>query len=190
MEAEALVAERTENGPFTDIFDLTERVDGVIYTSRRKTDFNRLPEDGLLRIDAIGGDHVIAHGAKPSVGGQSQRIIFDQHPDVDCIIHAHVPFRMCAQSDIWEHLGVSVQAREQRPYECGSHECGANTSEGLVDIPTYGREGVLKAVMLEEHGFNICFSKELDPEYVIKFIEDYWDLERKTGGPVSLETAT
>jgi len=150
---------------------------GIIYTSRRKTDFNRLPEDGLLRIDTVGDDQVIAHGAKPSVGGQSQRIIFDQHPDVDCIVHAHVPMR-----DGPKLQGLKLQVREQRPFECGSMECGQNTSEGLVQV----WDGI-KAVMLDEHGPNICFSKDADPDRVIEFIEEFWDLEAKTGGPVSLE---
>jgi hypothetical protein len=150
--------------------------DGIIYTSRRKTDFNRLPEDGLLRIDTVGEDQVIAHGAKPSVGGQSQRIIFDEHRDVDCIVHAHVPLR-----DDRDSLH-EISVREQRPYECGSHECGRNTSEGLR--ASYAG---IKAVMLDEHGPNVCFSRDTDPDKVIEFIERYWDLEGKTGGPVSLE---
>lgn len=150
--------------------------DGIIYTSRRKTDFNKLPEEGLLRIDTVGDDQVIAHGAKPSVGGQSQRIIFDQHSDVDCIVHAHVPLREGPKLN-----RLALQVRPQRPFECGSHQCGLNASEGLSVI----REGI-KAVMLDEHGPNICFSKTTDPDRVIDFIEEFWDLEKKTGGPVSL----
>ena len=153
--------------------------DGTIYTSRRKTDFNKLPEEGLLRIDTVGDDQVIAHGAKPSVGGQSQRIIFDAHGDVDCIVHAHVPLREGTKLN-----GLALQVREQRPYECGSHECGRNTSEGLNEV----WDGI-KAVMLDEHGPNICFSKDADPDRVIEFIEEFWDLEAKTGGPVALEAA-
>jgi len=148
---------------------------GVIYTSRRKSNFNHLPEDGLLRIETVGEDQVIAHGAKPSVGGQSQRIIFDQHPDVDCIVHAHVPLRTGALLD--------NAIRPQYPYECGSHECGENTSKGLREIVPG-----IKVVMLDEHGPNICFSRETPPDRVIQFIEDHFDLERKTGGPVSLES--
>ena len=46
----------------------------------------------------------------------------------------------------------------------------------------------IKAVMLEEHGPNVCFSKDTDPDKVIEYIETFWDLEAKTGGPVSLGT--
>ena len=52
-----------------------------ILTSRRKTDFNKLPETGLVRVESTGVDNVTAYGAKPSVGGMSQRMIFAEHPD-------------------------------------------------------------------------------------------------------------
>lgn len=160
---------------------------GIIYTSRRKSNFNELARDGLLRIDTVGEDQVIAYGAKPSVGGQSQRIIFDDHPDVDCIVHFHCPMRS-PEDPVRQRGNVPLLDQwacgsvHQRPYECGSHECGQNTSTGLVAI----LPGV-KAVMLEEHGPNICFSRDTDPELVIRYIETYWDLDAKTGGPVSLE---
>ncbi|HTK60082.1 MAG TPA: phosphopantothenoylcysteine decarboxylase, partial [Candidatus Baltobacteraceae bacterium] len=63
----------------------------TILTSRRKTDFNKLGEIGLVKVEADGEDSVVAYGSKPSVGGQSQRIIFKEHPDVDCIVHFHCP---------------------------------------------------------------------------------------------------
>jgi hypothetical protein len=150
--------------------------DGIIYTSRRKSNFNELAKTGLLRIDTVGEDQVIAHGAKPSVGGQSQRIIFDDHPDVDCIVHAHVPLRPGVKLN-----GLSLQVRPQRPFECGSHECGKNASDGLREVWPE-----IKAVMLDEHGPNICFSKDTNPDRVIEFIEDFFDLEAKTGGPVEM----
>lgn len=164
---------------------------GIIYTSRRKSNFNELAEDGLLRIDTVGDDQVIAYGAKPSVGGQSQRIIFDEHPDVDCIVHFHCPLRtiprsmqrMAPGADPEDFAG-RVPVRPQRPYECGSHECGRNTSDGLAIVD---EDFAIKAVMLDEHGPNICFPRDTDPDAVIEFIEEHFDLEGKTGGPVSLE---
>jgi hypothetical protein len=148
--------------------------DGVIYTSRRKSNFNNLENDGLLHVEVVGDDEVISYGGKPSVGGQSQRIIFSQHPDVDCIIHFHCPLREAYRNDL-------VPRRSQRAVECGSHECGRNTSEGLAEV----WPGI-KAVMLDEHGPNICFSAHHDPAHVIEFIEAYWRLEEKTGGPVEI----
>jgi hypothetical protein len=144
---------------------------GIIYTSRRKSNFNSLADDGLLEIETVDEDRVIARGAKPSVGGQSQRIIFDTHEDVDCIVHFHCPPRASG--------GESIPVRPQRPFECGSHECGRNTAEGLREV----WPGI-KAVYLDEHGPNICFSREEDPARVIEFIEHNFDLEAKTGGLV------
>lgn len=140
-------------------------------TSQRKKNFNELAKIGLVRIETDGPDRVIAYGAKPSVGGQSQRIVFSDHPDCDCIVHAHVPIRP----------GSKVPVISQREYECGSHECGNNTSKGLEKF------GNLYAVYLDDHGPNIVFNKDIDPQEVIDFIEDNFDLSEKTGGPVSLE---
>lgn len=150
---------------------------GIIYTSRRKSDFNRLAQDGLLEIETLDEDRVIARGAKPSVGGQSQRIIFDTHEDVDCIVHFHCPPRHPTGEDAG--AGQAIPVRPQRPFECGSHECGRNTAEGLLEV----WPGI-KAVYLDEHGPNICFSRHEDPGRVIEFIERNFDLDGKTGGLV------
>lgn len=140
--------------------------EGRFLTSRRKTDFNRLAEVGLVLVEARGDHEVIAHGSRPSVGGQSQRIIFTEHPDLDCIVHFHCPPRP----------GSAVPVRAQRPFECGSHECGKNTSQGLR------RFGALAAVMLDQHGPNIVFSRHADPEEIIRFIDENFDLSLSTAG--------
>lgn len=140
---------------------------GKFLTSRRKTDFNNLYNVGLVMIEADGDDSVIAHGSRPSVGGQSQRIVFAEHPDVDCIVHAHVPMRPNAPD--------AIPVRSQREFECGSHECGQNTSRGLKKF------GNLYAVHLQNHGPNIVFHRDTDPKEVIAFIERNFDLSGKTG---------
>lgn len=141
-----------------------------VLTSIRKTNYNDLENSGLVRVEYEGLDKVIAHGAKPSVGGQSQRIVFDEHPDLDCIVHAHVPLKANARD--------LVPVADQAPHECGSHQCGANTSRNLKKFAD------LEAVMLDNHGPNIVFSKDTDPQKVIDFIEANFDLEAKTGGLV------
>jgi hypothetical protein len=142
-------------------------------TSIRKTNFNDIEKLGLVRIVTDGTDSVIAYGAKPSVGGQSQRIVFSEHPDCDCILHFHCPIKE----------GSKVPTVSQREYECGSHQCGQNTSKGLMKF------GNLYAVYLDHHGPNIVFNKSIDPREVIDFIEQNFDLEDKTGGPVSINTS-
>jgi len=140
--------------------------DTEFLTSRRKTNFNNLSEVGLVKVKAENNDSVIAYGAKPSVGGQSQRIIFKEHPEYDCIVHFH-----CIKKDTSD-----VPVRSQREFECGSHECGQNTSDGL------GKFGDLSAVMLDKHGPNIVFNKNINPQVVIDFIENNFELGIKTGG--------
>lgn len=136
----------------------------TILTSRRKTDFNKLSEIGLVKVVADGEDSVVAYGAKPSVGGQSQRIIFKEHPEVDCIVHFHCPLKADSK----------VPVRSQREFECGSHECGQNASTGLA------RFGNLWAVMLDQHGPNVVFAKDIDPAEVMAFIEANFELEGRT----------
>lgn len=146
--------------------------DGKIITTRRWSDFNKLPETGMVLLEPVGKDRVRAFGGKPSVGGQSQRIIFKDHPELDHIVHFHCPLK--------EGHPDPVPMRPQRPYECGSHECGKNTSDGLRKM-----EDGIYAVMLDHHGPNVVFSKDVDPKRVIDFIERNFDLDHKTGGAVA-----
>jgi hypothetical protein len=149
--------------------------DGRIVTSRRWSDFNDLERVGMVLIEPHGDDgrDVLAWGGKPSVGGQSQRIIFATHPRIANIVHVHCPLRPGGD-------GVAVPVRPQRPFECGSHECGRNTADGLVEL-----EDGIWAVMLDQHGPNVCFAADVEPDRVIAFLERNFDLTAKTGGGFS-----
>jgi hypothetical protein len=144
--------------------------DKTFLTSRRKTDFNDLASVGLVKVVTDRPDSVIAYGSKPNVGGQSQRIVFHEHPDCDCIVHFHCPIKPRSE----------VPQVSQREYECGSHECGQNTSRGLR------RFGNLSVVYLQEHGPNIIFHRSIDSQEVINFIEENFELSEKTGGYISV----
>ena len=152
---------------------------GEFLTSPRKRDFNDFPDDkvGMVYVETEGNDRVIAYGARPSVGGQSQRQVFAMHPDTDCIIHAHIPLRPGAG------LGADgygpLEIRSQREFECGSHECGFNTATGLREVAPG-----IKAVMLDNHGPNIVFSRNTPAEHIIKYIEMTFDISQKTGGSI------
>lgn len=141
-------------------------------TSIRKSNFNDIKENGLVKVVTDSDDTVLAYGAKPSVGGQSQRLIFSQHDNMDCIVHFHCPIKEKSL----------VPIKSQREYECGSHQCGQNTSDGLMKF------GNLKAVYLDQHGPNIVFNHNIDPKEVITFIEENFDLSQKTGGPVQSDS--
>jgi hypothetical protein len=141
---------------------------GQFLTSIRKTDFNKLSKVGLVRVETKDENEVIAYGAKPSVGGQSQRIVFEQHPDTDCIVHFHCPLLPRAPD--------AIPVRPQQWLECGSHQCGKNTSEGLKSF------GDFKAVMLQQHGPNIVFNRSADPDKIIDFIHRNFDTQKSTDG--------
>lgn len=138
--------------------------DGGFITSKRKVDFNKLSEVGMVHCVATNDNEVTAYGAKPSVGGQSQRIVFKDHPEMDCIVHFHCPPKV---------KGLST--RSQRDFECGSHECGQNTSNGLRED-----EPGIKCVYLDKHGPNIVFNRSIDPQKVINFIDRNFDLSQST----------
>ena len=148
--------------------------DSEILTSIRKSNFNDLANVGLVRVQSVGEDEVIAYGARPSVGGQSQRQIFAAHPETN-IAHFHCPLRSNAP------LLNDIPVRSQWPNECGSHQCGANTSLGLHRVDLGGGDS-LKVVFLDNHGPNIVFAKETPAEKVIAFIDANFDLSAKTGG--------
>lgn len=140
--------------------------DTTFLTSMRKTNFNNLKDNGLVKIKTDGPDTILAYGAKPSVGGQSQRIVFKDHPDCDCIVHFHCVKKPNSQ----------VPTVSQREFECGSHQCGENTSRGLKKF------GNLYAVYLDQHGPNIVFNSKINPFEVMLFINENFDLNTKSGG--------
>jgi hypothetical protein len=143
--------------------------DRTFLTSRRKVNFNKMAEVGLVLVETDGDDSVIAYGSKPSVGGQSQRIVFAEHAGCDSIVHFHCPLK----ADYIDDIPVV----SQREYECGSHECGINTSRGLKKF------GNIWAVMLDKHGPNLVFdSKNTTEQEVIEFMENNFDLAKKTTG--------
>lgn len=137
-------------------------------TSIRKRNFNEIEKVGLVRVRTDGDDSVISYGHKPSVGGQSQRIIFDTFKDTDCIVHFHCPLKANPRD--------KVNVVSQYEYECGSHECGENTARGLSKI------GNVYCVMLDKHGPNIVFHHSTPASEVIDFIDANFDLDMPTSG--------
>ena len=159
-------AYKTFNGVTTGHF-AAKIGEGEFLTSIRKTNFNDIEKNGMVRVKTDGDDQVISYGAKPSVGGQSQRIVFGSLPETDCIVHFHCPLKASS----------IVPVVSQKEYECGSHECGQNTADGLKEIIP----GIY-AVMLDNHGPNIVFNHNVPPSKVIQFIEDNFILDRSTSG--------
>lgn len=142
--------------------------DNKFLTSIRKTNFNNIGDNGMVLVETDGDDNVIAYGSKPSVGGQSQRIIFNKYDDSNCIVHFHCPLK----SNPTDNIPVVSQWQ----YECGSHQCGENTANGLQKF------GNLYCVMLDNHGPNIVFNDSIESNEVIDFILNNFDLDKSTSG--------
>jgi hypothetical protein len=135
----------------------------TLLSSRRGRNFNRAGDRDLVRVE-FDSEHMIAHGARPSAGTRSQFAVLGAHPEFDCIVHFHCPRR----------AGSPVPGRSQRNVECGSHECGRNTADGMQ------RFGTVAAVMLDQHGPNVIFRSDADPQCVIDFIDRHFDLAART----------
>ncbi len=134
-----------------------------LLSSRRRRNFNLAADRDLVRV-RFGTDAVVAEGARPSAGARSQWAVLSQFPELDCIVHVHCPQRP----------GSRVPLRAQHDFECGSHECGENTRVGMT------RFGELAAVMLDRHGPNVTFHRDTDPARVIAFLEENFDLARRS----------
>ncbi len=118
-------------------------------------------------------DKVIAFGAKPSVGGQSQRSLFDTFPNLNCIVHFHCPLKT-------EHR-AEFNTTSQFSFECGSLECITSCITGFKEYKVSDTHSIWAGHM-DYHGPNIVFNSDIDPQVVIDFINKYWDLSRKTDG--------
>ncbi len=148
-------------------------VDGEPYvrvSSVRKTDHNRVLEDGMAKIFGDEDGSIIAAGARPSVGEHTQQQIYERFADkVHAIVHVHCPLTREGEQ--------MIPTASQKPFECGSNECGFNTASNMREI-----EPGIYAVQLDGHGPNIAFHRDVDAACVINFVDRYVDFSKKTGG--------
>lgn len=130
-------------------------------SSQRKSNHNKVFEEGMGLVTVKEGELFRAEGVrKPSVGARSQWILLNAYKDYDCIVHTHNPLKE----------GKFINPADQRPYQCGSLECGLNTLHGIQDY------NGIKAVYLTKHGANIIFKSSEDPDKIIQFIKDNLEL--------------
>ena len=140
--------------------------DRSFLSSQRKANHNRVFEEGLSLVD-VGDDNeyfTVTGTRKASVGARSQWMILQENPGYDCIVHTHSPMKDASL----------VPSTPQKPYQCGSLECGLNTLNHMKDF------GIVKAVYLEKHGPNILFKSSSDPDEVLNFIKENFQLNIKT----------
>lgn len=143
---------------------------GSMWSSRRRKNFNQVEDRDLVCVETTPDGRVLAWGGLPSAGARSQMILFENHPEFDSVIHFHCPLRPGHDPDL--------VIRSQREFECGSNECGRNTSAGIRVFDVDGAK--IGAVMLDKHGPNVLFRSNDDSEKVIRFIDRNFDLTRQT----------
>lgn len=137
----------------------------LILSSRRKQNYNIPGGLDLAQVYFLEDGTVQSKGGKPSAGVRSQFELLKKHDQFDCVVHFHCPMKDNSK----------VATRPQKMFECGSLDCGQNTSNGVVLF----ENGEIGAVMLEKHGPNILFKSNGDAHTVIKFIEENFDLSKR-----------
>jgi len=114
-------AYKSFNGKTTGHFGCIVSSDNRVkrLSSVRKENHNEVFENGMAKILEMKNDRIVAEGAKPSVGEHTQDMIFEQLSDkIHSIVHFHSPLKPDAKR---------IPVAEQKPFECGSNECGLNT---------------------------------------------------------------
>ena len=136
----------------------------VFLSSQRKVNHNEVFTNGLTHVLDSQNGKLTARGThKPSVGATSQRLLFNEFPEYDCIVHTHNPIKNSSE----------INRIPQYPYQCGSIECGQNTLSGMKFKDNIG------AVYLEKHGANIMFKSTENPNTIIDFIKNNLQLGLK-----------
>lgn len=136
-------------------------------SSVRKTNHNRVLQDGAAKIYGYENGRIMAGGARPSVGEHTQDEIYKHFPQIDSIVHFHCPRRP----------GSDLPSASQWAFECGSVQCGHNTASNMREV-----EDGIWVVDLDGHGPNIGFRRDVPAERVIGFIDRHFDIADKTGG--------
>lgn len=134
--------------------------ENAFYSSQRKANHNLVFDEGMSLV-IVKDDTITVFGRrKASVGAMSQHLMLKNYPDYDCIVHTHNPLK----------VGSLIPIAEQKPFQCGSLECGINTVTNLQDF------NGIKAVYLNKHGANILFKSSEKPEKIINFIKENLEL--------------
>lgn len=165
-------------GAFKPFLDKTSghfgcKVTGEDYSrvsSVRKSNHNKVLEDGAAKIYGYDEGTIKAGGARPSVGEHTQARIYSEYPGIDSIVHFHCPLKD-------EFSTHDFPRASQWEFECGSVQCGDNTATHMQEL----KRGIW-VVQLDGHGPNIGFSRDVPAEEVIDLIDHYFDISDKTGG--------
>jgi len=132
-------------------------------SSQRGVNHNEVRENGMtgVFIDEESDSFVYMGDKKASVGARSQALLLKENPEYDFIIHTHNPLKE----------GSLIPTTPQKPFQCGSMECGINTLNNMGSF-----DNGMKAVFLEKHGINLLFKTTTKSEDVINFLKDNIEL--------------
>ena len=137
--------------------------DKSFLSSQRKANHNLVFTEGMSKVEVENNEFIVSGKRKASVGARSQWLILQQNPEYDCIIHTHNPLKE----------GSQIPVTEQRPFQCGSLECGVNTVTNMKEF-----DGI-KAVYLDKHGANILFKSADNIEKITNFVLENIELGTK-----------
>jgi len=147
--------ENNSNG-FTPGHFCWKNSDSSFFSSQRKANHNLVFTEGMSLVEVNEDKFTVKGRRKASVGARSQWLILIENPEYDCIIHTHNPLKE----------GSLINTVPQKPYQCGSLECGLNSLNGL----SYNKDYDVKAVYLDKHGANILFKSSTTPSIIIDYI--------------------
>ncbi len=153
--------ENNGNG-FTPGHFCWEISENTFLSSQRKANHNLVFTEGMSLVEVSDDKFTVSGSRKASVGSRSQWLMLQENTDYDCIVHTHNPLKS----------GSLVPTTPQKPYQCGSLECGMNSLNNLGEFKTQD----LKSVYLDKHGINILFKSKSDPNMVIEFIKSNIEL--------------
>ena len=140
--------------------------DCEFYSSQRKANHNKVFEEGMSVVKVKGDKFTVYGDRKASVGARSQFLALSTNfGDFDCIVHTHNPLKKESK----------IPIASQKPFQCGSLECGINT---VTNMKLFN-DNKIKAVYLDKHGANILFNSKNDSNGVIQFIKDNIKLGEK-----------
>jgi|TARA_R110000824_G_scaffold105368_4_gene249304 hypothetical protein len=133
-------------------------------SSQRLVNHNDVIKNGMTYVHVKESDNTFSYygDKKASVGARSQYLLLKENSEYDFIIHTHNPLKE----------GSVIPTTPQKPFQCGSIECGVNT---LNNLGTF-QGGAIKAVYLEKHGINLMFTKWCTADTVIEFLKDNIEL--------------
>lgn len=154
-------------GDMIDIdFSIINDSEMIFLSSVRKANHNDVFTNGMcIVVVKEDGEFIVFGPNKASVGARSQYMLLKNNPEFDYILHTHNPLTPYSE----------LHSVEQYPFQCGSNECGVNTS---TNLKSYENDEI-RAVYLEKHGVNMIFKHGFDQDTIKNFISNNIKLGEK-----------